>query len=559
MSASRGRRGRRAPRRRAPDPARRATLPEPLILLLLGILTVALFHATPGAEFTYDDHLVVVQSGSNGTQEPHDVSFRPVRGLSFRVDRALFGSDPYGYHVHSLLWHLLCVMLVYALARRLTGSALLALAVAALFTAHPVHVEAVTNVTNRKEPLCLAFSLGALLAYARFLDRPVRSRLHWLALAVCSGLVALGSKEVALATPLVCVAYEWLFVPPERHFVLRRPRLLAAGAAAGVAAAVAFFLLSFDVSHLERVNTLNGYLGDPVWSHFAFTAGRSFWTYLGLLVWPGALCPDHTLVLSTSLAEPAALLGWLGLLAFAAAALWLAPREPLLGFGLLWLLVQWLPISNLLPVLYALADRYLYAPSVGYCLALVALAQWLATRVAPALPHAKRLAAAVLVVAIAAYGVRTVSYNRVWLSDVSLWTHGVACNPLSVVARLNLAEQLRRRGDPENAIAHLSRAIELKPRYVENVGPALSDLYSNRGAVFHQMDRYADARADFERAIAADPESAAAHFNLGSFHRARGDLSAARASYRRAARLGMAQARRVLETLAREEARAQLH
>jgi len=155
--------------------------------LLLIVMTLGVFWQSVYMEFTYDDHLVVLEDPriwkrdfvALWIQNNQIVLGHPVRTFSYMVDNALFEFSPAGYHLHNLFWHTLCVVLFFVLLKKLTHHPTFSLFGALIFAIHPIHVEAVTNITNRKELLALGFLLIAFLSYTQFLERKTGRKWAW--------------------------------------------------------------------------------------------------------------------------------------------------------------------------------------------------------------------------------------------------------------------------------------------------------------------------------------------------------------------------------------------
>jgi tetratricopeptide (TPR) repeat protein len=581
-----------------------------LALLALLLASLAAFAPSLGAGFTYDDFPVVLGDPAVTSPRLADTfaegwHARPLRALTLRLDRALFGEAPAGYHLHSVLWHAACVLLLHRFLLRLGAGPAGAFLGALLFAWHPVHVEAVANVSNRKEPLCLAFSLLSCLAWVRALEARGLRRGLWAGASVAGLWAALLAKQVAVALPLALLAYEACCVPRERRLLLARPRLLAAGALAGAALLAFEVARTVDLGALEASHSLKGWSGELSIEAVVLSSARAFWRHAQLLVLPIGQCPDHTLALSRSLAEPATALAWVALAALVAFSLALTRRAPLAAFGLLWMLVHWLPVSNLVPTAFLVAERYLYVPSVG----LSVLVAWAVPALAAALPGpgAHRAAAALAALFLVALGLTTARTASRWHGGETLWAWALECNPASHRAHTEIGNQRKAAGDLDAALAHYSRAIELgfggalynrantfvalgrfeeavrdydravafAPGMVQiqrnradarlalgDAAGALADLDHalarepehagtrlSRGAALLTLGRLAEAEAELERAIALEPGLAAAHYNLGLARLRRGDREGARASLGVALGLGVEAARQALGLL----------
>jgi tetratricopeptide (TPR) repeat protein len=496
-------------------------------LLLLGAVAVC-FGATLGAGFTFDDQQIIV--GNPLLREgglPFASWTRSVRSLSLFVDHALFGDRPLGYHAHSLLWHVAATWLVRAFALRLTGRPGLALAAALLFAVHPVQVEAVANVSNRKESQCLVFALLAFLAWSRAVAEDGRRRLAFAAAATGAWGLALLSKQVAVALPAAVVVWELLFVPAPRRLALRRPALLAGAAGIGGLGLAWYLSSAVQIGDPAALPTLTGYAGEASWRSFALTAGRSFWRYLGLITWPADLCPDHLVTLSQSALDPATLASWTGVALLAGAAVALARVAPVPVFGLAWLVAFLLPVSNLVPTANVLADRYLYVPSAGFCLAAAWVGAALLERVRR--PPPRVLAAACLALVAVPLALHARGYAARWHDERSLWQTALACNPDSYRARYGLGQDAVRRKQLSEALVHFEAAARLRPDF------AVAH-YNHAGALV-ALGRFDEAIAVYDAALARWHGHAEAWYNRGLAHAGRGDPARALADYDEALRL----------------------
>ena len=441
---------------------------EGLLLIALVVITLVLFAESFSAGFTFDDFLYVVDNPRIQNWEFNlDPWYRwrkHVRALTFMIDYSLFEDSPTGYHIHNLLWHVTCVLLLYILVKQLSNRASIAFLTALLFAIHPIHVEAITNISNRKDLLCLAFLLAACSSYIEFTRRAGPQRTAWFTAGVGAWILALFSKHVAIMLPLYLMAYEYLYLPKDKRRFPQNPLIIAGGFITGATLLLVFIFFrgAINLENLHDSQTFHGFTGEPTLYTVAITSARMFWRYVGLLIWPDDLCPDHLEALSQSLLEPMTILSWCGLFAVVAAAFVFARRLPLLSFGTFWFLISFLPISNLLPTSYLLADRYMYIPSVGFCMVLVCMGDALYEKLRGLNP---RFAIAIITVVgclpIAGYSLKTLAYVPVWQNERTLWQYALRCNPISSLAYLNLGVYHLRKGDFPEAIEPLSKSIDL--------------------------------------------------------------------------------------------------
>jgi len=486
--------------------------------LLLFVIAIGVFSPSIFMDFTYDDYLVVLDDprirqwdiGGYFTRDEQAPGSRLVRTISFMLDYALFGFSPAGYHIQNLFWHALCAVLSFFLLRKLTHQPTFSFFGTLIFAIHPIHVEAVANISNRKEMLGLAFLLMAFLAYIQFLEAKTDRRWIWLMIGALFWVLGLLSKQFTFVLPPLLVAYEYLIVPKEQRFLTKNTTLLLGLVAIG---SLLLFLYAHFILNITNLTasqglpiSVRGYRGDLSYLSLIATSGRVFWTYIQLLVWPAGLCPDYVVDLSTSFLDLRVLLGWSGLIAFLIIIFRLSPRWPVVAFGMLWFFISFAPISNWVPSAYILADRYMYMPSVGYCIILVTLTQalygWLSTT------HPRRAVGITSVFTFAltiAYTSITLAYTPYWSNQQILHTYILQCNPESGKGYLGLGDVYFEQGMYDKARDYYSRAIEKR----------LPVAYNNRGNAFYELGEYEAALKDYNHAISLNPKGGGPYLNRG--------------------------------------------
>ena len=346
-------------------------------VLVAAGLALCLLQFVPAnlAQFTFDDYKLIVE---NPTIRGFDgigavlASGRPMRGLTFMLDYALFGLDARGYHLVNVAWHYLANLLLYFLLFRLFGARTAAFA-AFVFAFHPIHVEAVMGIAHRKEMLAATFLLLSFHAFL-YRERWPRAAMAFSLLFFVLGLL---SKQVVAVLPLLLVGWEWLRRGPDDRAKLWRlwPWLfLPAGLLIGGALVSLPILADFNFFGYFSPRELTG----TTWSRVLATTFSQVPLYLR-----GLLFPVHLTVLppidTHTFADPGP---WIGLALFlgVAAAAVATRRDRAVSFGLLWVFVNLLPVMNWVPANSVYADRYLYIPSIGFCLALAGVWRRLETR-----------------------------------------------------------------------------------------------------------------------------------------------------------------------------------
>ena len=481
--------------------------------------TVLLFsRATHGAFINYDDPSYVtdnphVQGGLSwggivwAFTAPADY-WHPLTWLSHMLDWQLYGPAAAGHHLTSVLWHALNAVLAFLVFRRLAGGFWLSAFAAALFAWHPLRVESVAWITERKDVMSGCFFLLTLLAYARHVDCRTAGRPWWRAYLLTMACFAAGlmSKPMLVTLPLVLLILDfWPFARCSSPAGLRLP----------LVEKIPFFALSGVTAVLTVLMQRQGgdfVLDVPVGAR-AGNAVVSLARYLGKFFWPFDLsvCYPHPGHWPASVVLSASVLA-LGLC-------WLAWRQrrsrPWILAGWLWLLVVLLPVIGLVQVGFqAMADRYTYLPLLGVELALL----W--SLPGPGFLRAwSRASLAVLVLAVCA--ARTWNQEGVWRDSVSLFEHAVAVGARNDVAEDFLASALFAAGRMDEAAVHAERARTLNPR---NDKPLIM-----LAGIRERQGRISEAGELLRAALALRPDNPLVQAQLGLLELGRGQVDAARA------------------------------
>jgi tetratricopeptide (TPR) repeat protein len=527
-------------------------------------------------------------------------NWHPLTWVSYMLDRSLFGMDAGWFHAVNVALHIGASILLFLALHRMTRRPLRCALVAGIFALHPLHVESVAWISERKDVLSTFLEMAGLLLYSRFVESRTLGR--YLALAGVFAL-SLMAKPMVVTFPFVLLLLDFwplqrLQWPPRRAQwkapLLEKIPLLVLSAIASVLTFVA--QRNFGaVEGLERL---------PVPARLA-NAALGYVTYIGQAIWPvnlGVLYPGTRP--NAGLAVLAAAI----LVAITIAALRTAGSRPYILTGWLWYVGMLLPVIGLVQVgQQSTADRYMYVPLVGLCIAVIWTAgDWVEKR--PGLRSAAAIVSGVVLLASAAGAYRQAGY---WQNGRTLFEHTIAVtgpnqvmrNNLGVVlaaehdyprateqyrqalainqenaeAHANLGLELLRVGKFSEARDHLQKAVRLKPTLVKgqaDLGFALASLADYAGAERHLAEalRLAPGDAAVEsnlcfaqlhtgqlnaavlhcsEAIHLEPDFADAHFNLGSVLAAQGRSADARAEFAAAVRAdpGLAKAQRALEEM----------
>ncbi len=451
----------------------------------------------------------------------HASNWHPLTWLSHMLDVELFGMRPGPHHLVSVGLHAAGTVALFLALVALTGTRWPSALAAALFAAHPLHVESVVWIAERKDVLSTLLGLLALLAWRRYARRPSVGR--YLPVA---GLFALGllAKPMLVTLPLVLLLLDvWPLgrLGPQGFSAGRAARLafekvpllaLSAAAAALTLAAQRGGATLVSLRRLPLAERLDGALA-------------SYLAYLRQTVWPAGLAVYYP-------REAGASAAWLtaaaaAVLLGATAATLLARRRPWLAVGWLWYLGTLVPVIGLVQAgLQARADRYTYLPLVGIFIA----AAWELARAARGRRAAAvAVAGAAAVAAVAACAVASRAQVSRWRDPETLLASAIAATGDNWLAQLNLGVSLLDRGRPAEALRHLEEARRLQPWY--------AGAYYNLGLANMKLGRLELAVGYYVKAVRLDPSDPETRNNLGTALDSLGRYEEAVEQYRAAVRL----------------------
>ncbi len=509
-----------------------------ILCLLLVVATLALYNPVNRHPFVnYDDDRYVtenphVHNGLAGDtitwafRATEQGNWHPLTWLSHALDYQLFHQNPAGHHFTSVLIHaanavLLFLFLMYA-TRRLGAS----LFVASLFALHPINVESVAWVAERKNVLCTFFFFATLIAYCRYARQP-----EWRRYLAFTGLFALGlmSKPMVITLPFVLLLLD--------YWPLGRIR----GGPAGSLRPTSLSKLILEKLPLLALSAASAIItmyaqqaGGAVRSTAQFSMGVrlenavvAYAMYLWKMVWPSHLAPIYPHP-GDSLAAWQVGTSVLVLLAVTGVVLKFRPQRYLLT-GWLWFLGTLVPVIGLVQVGdQAMADRYAYIPLVGIFIMIAwGIADLADSKQAGLIVRV--IPAACVLLALAFATNRQLGY---WSSNYDLWTHALAVTERNFIAQDNLGGALLLLGKPDEAYSHFQAAAQINP-----LDPMSR---SNLGAYLQEQGHLAEAVEQYNRVISLTSDAgllAATYANLGAAYRRLGEDENARTSYDRALQL----------------------
>lgn len=477
---------------------------------------------------------------------------RPVVNLSFALNFAISGENPWSYHALNLLIHAAAALTLFGLVRRTLNSpalrgrfgpaaSKLAFFSALLWAVHPLATESVSCAAQRTESLSGLFYLLTLYGFARGIEAP-----RWFALSSAACLLGMATKEILVTAPLVALLYDRTFFAGSFAGAIR------ARAKIHLCLAATWLVLLVLVARAggTRGSAAGFALGISAWNYL-LTQCEALVLYLKLTVWPHPLVLDY----GTAVVHSPTEVWWQGLLVLAllGATIVALVRRPLLGFAGAWCFLILAPSSSFIPlVTQTIAEHRMYLPLAGLLVLLtLGLHHLLGNRTGLALVSVTLLA-----------GAAAFARNRDYASEIQLWQDNVAHRPHArVLTALGVA--LVHAGRPAEALPCFERALILDPSHLSALrNRALALLQLGRateaaailaalparepgeaaemfalGNAFVREKKFAEAAAAYARTLALEPDHAAAHANLGNIRLLEGRVPEAIAEYETVLRL----------------------
>ena len=546
------------------------------LLVCLGLVAVtwAVFGQTLAHDFVnFDDHIYVYENplvvkglsteGIVGAfTHTHALNWHPLTTLSHMLDCQLYGLNAGGHHLTNVILHTISVLLLFLVLSQMTGGLWRSAFVAALFAIHPLHVESVAWVAERKDVLSGVFFMLTLAAYSHYARAPSISRYLLVALLFACGLM---SKPMLVTLPFVLLLLDYWPLDKfkdENSEVGSRLRRL-------VMEKIPFLALS-TCSCLVTLFTQRQ--GPHAMDQLPFlwrlnNAFVSYLTYIWQMLWPVRLAvfyphPNNRLPLVEVTVAIAFLIG-VSLLVIR-----LRQSKPYLVTGWFWYLGMLVPVIGLIQVgEQAHADRYTYLPQIGLYIVIVwSIGDLLLESTSRVRRAIVGVAAAIIIVSLSA---RAFSQTSYWKNSETLWNHTLSVTSDNDVAHNNLGFLFLRSGELDKAISEFQTALDIRSRSTQthyslgaaliqnNMGnafarkqlwneaighlqeaarlrPDYADAYFNLGSVLFQQGRIDDAITQWRKALAIRPTDAEAHRNVASALRKQGNVKGAIAEYEQA-------------------------
>jgi tetratricopeptide (TPR) repeat protein len=516
------------PHNPVPNPAHRY---ERLLILFAALVVVLIYTNTLTGPFIFDDIINIrenpyIRIASLNYSDFKDVVTkgvnhnRPVANISFAINYYLNRYNQVGYHLINILIHITCGLLLYTLAKitlnipglgsPLKDDTWIPLLTALLWMVHPLQTQSVSYIVQRMNSMAAMFYVLSVVLFVKF-RMATGLKKKWILFAgfILSGLLALGTKEIAATLPFFILLYEWFFFQKLSIKWLKRHAFTL------IAIIIVFTLTAWIYTSANPLEAIkNGYrFRDFTFDQRMFTELRVVIFYISLILWPhpSRLNLDHDFSLSYSLFQPPTTVVCLVLIAgFISAAIYFAKRDRLLSFCIIWFFGN-LVIESSVIGLELVFEHRTYLPSMLAILLIVVVVRRL---IKP-----RWLGIGLLCAAAAVGSVWTVQRNNVWTDEIILWRDCVKKSPRKARSFNNLGLALSRQGNFKEAMANFDKALALKPNYAQP--------HYNLGLLLAKLGKLSQGIQYLQTAVQIDPYSHKAHNGLGAVLLVQGDLDSA--------------------------------
>lgn len=424
--------------------------------------------------------------------------YYPVSLLTYAIDYHFWELNPLGYHITNVFIHSMNAFLIFLIIIELTGMAMTAYITAVIFIIHPVNVETVAWISERKNLLSFLFLLISFYLYIRS-DR--KKQIFFYIASILAYVIALLSKSMVVIFPLILLLYDFSFT--KKSFKLK------------IIDKIPFFILSITFS----VITVIAFRGSPAFTLYnenlfcrILSMLRIFTTYAGKIFVPVSLNNFYVNYMSFSIFDREVLISIFILMLISYFAYKSYKKDRKIFFCVLWFFLYLLPVSNIIPVSHWMADRYLYYSSFGYSLFLAFMITGDQRNGLPETVFFKlrKFAIPILVVIIGLYSYQTISRNSVWKNSITLWEDCVKKDDRGALAHSYLGGSYMKRGFREKAYVECVKALRINPHRA-NALANLAYLDMENGLMDNALKK-------IKLAFSYEGDNYEAHMALGIFY-----------------------------------------
>lgn len=520
--------------------------------LFIALFCLALYINSLGGEFIWDDQSFVFNNmyirhlsnfvkfftdhRSGATGELANDVYRPLSVLSFSIDYALWKLNSFGYHLTNVLFHSANAILVFILFMLLSGNFLVSFFGSLLFASHPVQTEVVSWVSGRSSVLFLFFYLMSLIFYIKY-SKEGKRPLYLFSILLFSA--AIFSKEMAATLPAILLIYDIHFTEGIKF----RAKLSRCVPYIIILTCYVFLRITL----LKKVGQFDGW-GNPLLTFM--TMSNVLVDYIRILIFPIKLCAvGYPIPLVSSIGDVRFIFSIACIIAILASLPFFFKRHKIVSFAIFFFFITLLPVMNIIPIKALEAERFLYLPSIGFCLLTAYIFSVLGGKLTQPLTRRATVAIAIAVVILMGYSTRTILRNEDWKDEIVISRKTVEASPKSAWALMALGANLIERDKYAEAIPHLEKAVKLSRGYelarnalgecylrvgrfqdainefeqIVELNPMAVNTRNMLGVAYANLKKYTEAEKQFKIALKKNPEFLNAHLNLGRLYELKGD------------------------------------
>jgi Tfp pilus assembly protein PilF len=454
-------------------------------------------------------------------------SYRPVATFSYHLLYAIFELNPFGYHLGSLILHILNVILVYALMNLVQNNKTSSLVSALLFACHPVLTEAVNGISFNEDLLATLFFLLSFIFYIRLNPEDKKIKISYFLLSLIFYLLGLLSKEMAITLPAVIFLYDIIIrqTPGADGFViqviqsLKHRFFLYLGYAA-----VGIFYLCLNFVIIVKPTEGQHFTDSGIGERLLYLPYQIF-NFIRLAILPINLSADYVYSYPKNFFALVNIFSVIVVTAIVISSFAIYKKSKVVVFGIWWFLITLSPVYNLIEIFNPVADRYLYLPLVGFCMVISMVFTDLMNRRLNLAPRKSKIVMLSLIIALLAiYSTMTIARNRDWKDGLSLWSKTLETAPNSATAHGNLGHAYLEHDLVEEAIHEFNAVLRIKPQSYK--------AHYNLGIAYQKKGLIKEAVQQFEKTLNLKSDYASAHFNLGNIYKQMSLLDKAITAYK---------------------------
>lgn len=485
-------------------------------LALIAFLCTAIYANSFQNDFVFDDKVLIttnfeIRSFSNipsfFESPSHANLYRPVRSSLYTIVYGIWGLNTFGYHLNSLIFHILNSFMVYLLAKALLKKRNLALIAALIFALHPVHTDRITNMTAGFDQFGIFLYFLSFYLYILYSKN---SKLKYLIGSVVLFAVGIFSSEELVTLPVILFLYDFCF---------NKKKIKIKNYLYYVLIGIFFFMVRFTV--LGRFGRMEEYYTGSLYSNIATTIPILL-KYLKLLIIPYTLTLEYTPQIHHTIFDLAVLLSLFAVLAL----IYISTKSKMTLFLAGFFFITLSPFLNLIPLFTLMAERYLYIPSFAFCiLAAIGFEKVFNLKI----KNIKTITLTVFILILVIFSGIVIKRNTEWRDSLTLWTRTVETSPKSSRAHDNLGSAYQVERMYEKAFEQYEIAIKLHPRNYFAFG--------NRGSAYAEVGMYDKAITDLQTSILINPYYYKSYTNIGLAYYKSGDYEKAITSLKQAIEL----------------------